>query len=89
MEIVVGTDGVVNCVYGEAIQLTELGATNIKRASHVEPNPDGLWVADLSPVQGPKLGPFQNRTSALKAETDWLRDHWLAKPSPPASHNTH
>jgi hypothetical protein len=77
MEIVIHSDGVVNCVYGEAIQLGQLGQAKIRRASHVEPNEDGQWVADLSPVQGPQLGPYQNRTSALKAETGWLRNNWL------------
>lgn len=82
MEIVIRSNGVVNCVYGEAIALDEIGKPNIQRASHVEPNTDGFWVADLSPVHGPKLGPFQNRTLALKAETDWLRDNWLRKLTP-------
>ena len=77
MELVIHPDGIVDCVYGEAISLADLGQPTIRRASHVEPNADGYWVADLGPVKGPTLGPFQNRTSALKAETDWLRDNWL------------
>jgi len=44
----------------------------ITRASHVEPDRDGLWWADMGPVSGPVLGPFKNRTEALGAEREWL-----------------
>ncbi|MEQ8786545.1 MAG: hypothetical protein RIC55_09610 [Pirellulaceae bacterium] len=47
----------------------------IERASHVEPNPDGTWSADLSPVGGPTLGPFGLRSRALDAEVAWLLKH--------------
>ena len=49
--------------------LTDLGSTNIKRASFVEPE-GSEWYADLSPVNGPKLGPFVKRQEALDAETE-------------------
>ena len=38
------------------------------RASHVEPNDQGRWFADLAPVNGPILGPYTRRTEALEAE---------------------
>jgi hypothetical protein len=67
----------VRCVYEEAIDLHQLGPPRIQRASHVEPSLDGRWLADLSPVKGPILGPFDFRTQALAAERQWLDAHWL------------
>lgn len=37
--------------------------------------PQGKWWADLLPVGGPVLGPFDKRQEALDAETEWLRAH--------------
>ena len=67
----------LNVIYADAIGLSELGKLTITRASHVEPDSVGNWIADLSPVGGPKLGPFKRRTEALTAEITWLRKHWL------------
>ena len=36
-----------------------------------EPVPQGWW-ADMSPVDGPVLGPFATRHTALHAEKEWL-----------------
>jgi hypothetical protein len=44
----------------------------ITRASHVEPDRDGFWWADMGPVAGPVLGPFRSRTEALETERGWL-----------------
>ena len=77
MQIVVESDGVLRCIYGEEIDLAALGRPVIRRASHVEPTPDGRWTADLSPVAGPTLGPFASRSQALEAESRWLERHWL------------
>ena len=55
--------------------LGQLGSIAIRRASHVEPIVDGQWVADLSPVGGPVLGPFKRRQHALNAERIWLQQH--------------
>ena len=68
----------MRCIYGEVIRLHSLGSVDIQRASHVEPNPDGTWTADLSPVGGPQLENFPDRSSALKAEHDWLENNWLS-----------
>lgn len=35
----------------------------------------GRWWADLTPVAGPVLGPFDSRAQALQAESDWLQEH--------------
>ena len=72
MELVVDAGGDVRCVYGEELDLREIGKLQITRASHVEPDRDGFWWADMGPVDGPVLGPFRNRTEALGAERGWL-----------------
>lgn len=77
MQLVIEPGGAVRCIYSEAIDLAALGSPAIQRASHVEPTPDGLWLADLSPVQGPVLGPLARRSEALAAELAWLEAHWL------------
>lgn len=79
MQLIVQSDGNVRCVYGETLDLTRLGQLTIERGSHVEPTATGEWTADLSPVNGPVLGPFANRSAALTAETDWLASHWLIR----------
>ena len=79
MELIVQPDGNVRCVYDETLELGSIGCLTISRASHVEPNPHGGWLADLSPVGGPSLGPFPRRSEALTAELDWLAAHWLVK----------
>ena len=72
MELVVGCDGGVRCIYDEALDLREIGKLQITRASHVEPDRDGYWWADMGPVDGPVLGPFRSRTEAIQAEREWL-----------------
>ena len=77
MELVVDAGGDVRCIYGEELDLREFGKLQITRASHVEPNKDGFWWADMGPVGGPVLGPFKNRTEALQAETAQLSEALL------------
>ena len=72
MELVVGVDGVARCIYDEALDLRELGKLQITRASHVEPDAEGYWWADMGPVDGPVLGPYGSRSEALEAERAWL-----------------
>ena len=83
MQIVIEPNGGVRCVYAEAIDLNQLGRLRIRRGSHVEPTSDGQWNADLSPVNGPTLGPFTTRTEALKAEVEWLQANWLVPSTEP------
>jgi hypothetical protein len=80
MDLLVDRTGQVRCVYGECIDLATLGRAEIRRASRVEPTPDGRWTADLRPVGGPVLGPFGRRSEALAAELAWLEAHWLVAP---------
>lgn len=73
MNLFVRPDGTIQAIYDEAIDLSTIGAVNIRRASHVEPATDGPgWTADLTPVGGPVLGPFAKRSAALAAEIEWL-----------------
>ena len=77
MDLIVTPCGDCRCIYSETLDLASLGILQIRRASHVEPNEQGQWMADLSPVGGPMLGPFTNRSAALSAEVAWLHEHWL------------
>ncbi len=77
MRLIIEANGQVRGIYGEEIALDALGSTKITRASHVEPDVQGRWLADLSPVGGPILGPFVRRSDALEAEVSWLDANWL------------
>ena len=82
IELVISPIGEVRMIYHEGFDSHQLGRVRIRRGSHVEPTADGLWMADLSPVDGPMLGPFDIRSKALDAELRWLNEHWLL----PTSH---
>jgi hypothetical protein len=77
MDLLIARDGTIRAVYAEDIDLGVLGSLIITRASHVEPNDQGRWLADLTPVSGPVLGPFDRRSEALQVEQTWLEAHWL------------
>ncbi len=81
MHLVVAPDGMVKAIFAETIDLAALGRPTIARASHVEPDDGGLWLADLRPVGGPVLGPFALRSEALEAEVAWLEANWLTAPT--------
>lgn len=77
LSINIGPGGEVTAIYDDAVipVLKALG-TNVltSRASHVEPCKEG-WTADLGPVGGPRLGPFEFRQQALDAEIQWLKQN--------------
>ena len=77
MQLIIDPTGDVRCLYDEALPLAEFGRLTITRGSHVEPTAAGHWTADLSPVGGPLLGPFESRSAALDAEREWLEQNWL------------
>jgi len=77
MDLVALRGGMIKTVYAEAIDLGALGPLVINRASHVEPDRQGRWKVDLTPVAGPVLGPFAWRSQALPAEQAWLEANWL------------
>ena len=45
-----------------------------KRASNVYPTEAG-WMADLTLVGGPLLGPYDDREEAINDEVTWLQGH--------------
>jgi hypothetical protein len=78
MDLIIDLKGSIRCIYDETIDLGALGSPTITRASHVEPDADGRWWADLAPVGGPRLGPFDRRSLALDAEKRWLESSLIA-----------
>ena len=78
-ELVIDPDGTIRTLYDELLDWPSLGQVAITRGSHVEPDATGRWLADLSPVSGPTLGPFAHRSQALAAERDWLTRWWLLR----------
>jgi hypothetical protein len=38
------------------------------------------WYVDMSPVGGPKRGPFSNRAQAIEFEIQMLNRFWLGRP---------
>ena len=80
MDLLISPDGTIRAIYAEDIDLGVLGHPVITRASYVEPDADGRWIADLSPVSGPVLGPYCQRSEALQAELAWLEANWLTNP---------
>lgn len=81
MELLIEPAGRIRCLYGEAIDLHQLGDLTIRRGSFVEPVDQAVWQCDLSPVAGPVLGPYPSRSAALAAEVAWLSKHWLISTS--------
>lgn len=77
----------VLAVYDDRLRfLFPMGQVHIERASHVIVR-GTLWYADLSPRQGPLLGPFHLRTEAVKAERQWLNEQMLKYASCYGPHN--
>jgi hypothetical protein len=75
MDIIITADGNLRFIYNDdAAELLSEGTAQINRASHVEPGAGG-WMVDMSPVNGPKFGPFTLRADALAAEVNWLQEH--------------
>jgi len=72
MELLVDAGGDVRCIYGEELDLREIGRLQITRASHVEADAEGYWFADMGPSGGPVLGPYGSKSDALEAEREWL-----------------
>lgn len=81
MEIEIRVSGnEIRFIYSDDLRcMMSLGESVIKRASHVEPCENG-WIADMSPVNGPKLGPFVSRKEALANEVSWLLENKIPKP---------
>ena len=81
--LIIDPAGQAHCLYAEVIDLSAMGTLHIARASHLEPDDQGQWWADLSPVAGPILGPFTLRSEALAAEREWLDMHLISRAATP------
>ena len=75
MELIIKPGGRIVGIYSEDMDVRTLGTRKIRRASQVDPNTQGEWMADLAPVGGPCLGPFPTQSEALRAEQKWLSIH--------------
>jgi hypothetical protein len=72
----------IRFIYNDDLSnLMNQGKTVVKRASHVEPDGNGRWIADMSPVNGPVLGPYNRRDEALQREVEWLLKHKIPTPA--------
>ena len=72
--------GTIEGIYSDSLaNLLTQGKAEVRRASHVEPGVDDkgdtCWYADMSPSDGPTLGPFYLRQEALDSEVAWLHEH--------------
>ena len=75
MELIINRTGEITTIYSEVLDLAALGTQQIERASHVEPDGQSRWWAEI--IKGPRLGPFERRSDALAAEVGWLLEHRL------------
>lgn len=82
IRIIRGHDGTLRYVYDDDVHkhLSKLGEVSIKRATHVEPDENGLWYADLSPVGGEKVTGFKTHQEAIDFELKWLNEHNIPLP---------
>jgi len=75
--ITIHDDRLVFIYTDDLAPLLNEGISTVTRVSHVEPfHVDGRhgWTADMTPVNGPVLGPFVTRAEALDAEHVWLQE---------------
>lgn len=72
MDIFIKPDGAVQALYTDDFDFETLGKREISKASYIEVDEQSQFWSDLSPVDGPRLGPFYKRSQAIKAEQDWI-----------------
>lgn len=76
MNVLIANDGTLQFVWSDELAaLRDLGTAHTRRASHVEPTADSKWTADMGPMGGPVLGPFDLHQQAIQAERAWLLEH--------------
>lgn len=69
-------NGTLSFIYSDNLRgFNQLGEVSTSRASHVEPIEGGKWTADMEPVEGPVLGPFDTRQEALDTEVEYLKEN--------------
>ncbi|MEK6833174.1 MAG: hypothetical protein AABY32_03935 [Nanoarchaeota archaeon] len=78
---IIVNNGQIRFIYDDdLINLMNIGDATISRASFVEPK-GNKWLVDLSPVNGPKLGPYKKRATALEKERKWLVKNDIPQPN--------
>jgi hypothetical protein len=77
LKILVTQKGTLKFIHDDSLKIIlDQGTALVRRASHVEPSPDGKqWSADMTPVGGDVLGPFDTKKKALAAEIKWLNNN--------------
>lgn len=82
-QVSIRPNGTVEFIYHDSMlpYMDNFSHRKITRVSHVEPNEDGMWVADMSPVNGPHSPPFTTREEALQWESEWLENNYLTHSS--------
>ena len=72
LKLLVRTDSTVQAIYSDELAplIDKASHVEVRRASFVEPDPDGGWTATMQ--DGTKLGPFRLRSEALAAEIRYL-----------------
>lgn len=72
--IFIRPDGEIKHVYSDDLRflVDQAKHVEISRGSTVEPTSDGLWVADMAPIHGPKSPAFKLRSEALDWEIDYI-----------------
>ena len=78
MNVTISADGNLRYIWDDELGQMLRPLNNVRqiaRASHVEPTDNGQWTADMGPVGGCILGPFDNRADALRQEVAYLRYH--------------
>jgi hypothetical protein len=76
IDITIQGDHMMFIYTDELALLLDEGSATVTRVSHVEPlyqNEQHGWTADMTPVDGPVLGPYTTRAYALDAERIWLQ----------------
>jgi hypothetical protein len=79
MFVFIEANGDLKFIYCDDVTVAFDESKSVTRASHVEPTADGKWTADMSPVDGPVLGPFELRSEALAAEVAWLTNEMMSR----------
>jgi hypothetical protein len=80
--IVTGPTGTFIEVYSDDLpNLKTEWDVKIKRAIYVDVC-EGGWVADMSILNGPQLGPYRSRQDALDAEVDWIDEMYFDADQP-------
>lgn len=77
LTVYIRPDGTMQFIYSDALSplMQQALEKRILRVSHAEPDDEGNWRADLSPIGGPVSPPFALRQDALNWEIAWLEQH--------------